>query len=155
MIYQCKTEKLINSSLHQLKKSEKIYHRLRTTGSKSVRLYGLVKAHKNRTPLRPDLSIHGGSYENLNKVLCPVLGLSFNPKSKNQLKKAQNLLVKGQLSTRNDIVVRHDLIKNSISSQKLNNYRQSSVQELKNYLTSNNKCFQRWYNASALEPLIH
>ena len=42
-----KTEKMINSSLHQLMKqgkiSEKIYQRLRTTGSQPARLYGLDK----------------------------------------------------------------------------------------------------------------
>ncbi|XP_075241736.1 uncharacterized protein LOC142336708 [Convolutriloba macropyga] len=68
-----KTEKLINSSLHQLMKqekiSEKIYHRLRTTGSQPVRLYGLAKVHKNDTLLRPVLSILGSSYDT--KFLSP------------------------------------------------------------------------------------
>ena len=109
-----KTEKLINSSLHQLKVSDKIYHTLRTTGSQPAGLYGIAKLHKNGTSLRRVLSIHGSSYENLNNFLLPVLGLLFNPKSKNQLKKAQKLLVKFRLSTRTYIVVRHDLIKNNI-----------------------------------------
>ena len=70
-----RTEKPINSSLHQLMKqgkiNENIYHRLRTTGSQPARLYGLAKVHKIRTPLRPVLSIPGSSYENLNKFLSP------------------------------------------------------------------------------------
>ena len=70
-----KTEKPINSSLHQLMKqgktSEKIYQRLRTTGSQPTRLYGLAKVHKSCTPLWPDLSIPGSSYENLNIFLSP------------------------------------------------------------------------------------
>ena len=70
-----RTEKLINSSLHQLMKqgkiSEKIYHRLRTTGSQPARFYNLAKLHKIGTPLQPVLSIPGSSYENLNKFLSP------------------------------------------------------------------------------------
>ena len=73
-----RTEKLINSSLHQLMKqgtiSEKIYHRLRTTGLQPARLYGLAKVHKNGTPLRPVLSIPGSNYENLDKFLSPFFG---------------------------------------------------------------------------------
>ena len=68
-----RTEKLINSSLHQLMKqgeiSEKIYHRLRATGLQPARLYGLADVHKIGTPLRPVLSTPGSSYENLNKFL--------------------------------------------------------------------------------------
>ena len=51
--------------------SEKIYNRLRTTGSQPARLYGLAKVHKIGTPLRPVLSIPSSSYENLNKFLSP------------------------------------------------------------------------------------
>ena len=73
-----RTEKLINSSLHQLMKqgniSEKIYHRLRTTGLQPARLYKLAKVHKIGTPLRPVLSIPGSSYENLNNFLSPFFG---------------------------------------------------------------------------------
>ena len=72
--------------------------------------------------------------------ITTVLGLSFNPNTKNWLKYA--LLVKDRLSTKTDIVVWHDLINNSISSHKLNNYRPSSVQELANYLTTNNNKFK-------------
>ena len=70
-----RTEKLINSSLHQLMKKgdirEKIYHRLRTTRSQLATLYGLAKVHKIGTTLRPVLSIPDSNYENLNKFLSP------------------------------------------------------------------------------------
>ena len=60
-----RTEKLINSSLHQLMKqkeiSEKIYHKPRTTGSRPARLYGVAKVHKNGTLLQIVLSIPGSS----------------------------------------------------------------------------------------------
>ncbi|XP_075247191.1 uncharacterized protein LOC142340502 [Convolutriloba macropyga] len=57
--------------MKQGKTSEKIYQRLRTTGSQPTRLYGLAKVHKSCTPLWPDLSIPGSSYENLNIFLSP------------------------------------------------------------------------------------
>ena len=70
-----KTEKLINSILHQLMKhgkiSEKFYQRFKTTGLQTARLYGLAKLHKSGSPLRPVLSIPGSSYENLYKFLFP------------------------------------------------------------------------------------
>ena len=74
-----RTEKLINSSLHQLMKQgkigKKIYHRLRTTRLQpATTLYGLAKVHKIGTPFRPVLSIPGSSYENLNKFLSPFFG---------------------------------------------------------------------------------
>ena len=60
--------------MKQGKISEKIYHRLRTTGSQPARLYGLAKVHKIGTLLQPVLSIPGSSYENLNKILIPFFG---------------------------------------------------------------------------------
>ena len=60
--------------MKQGKISEKIYHRLRTTGLQPARLYGLVKVHKIGTPLRPVLSIPCSSYENLKKFLSPFFG---------------------------------------------------------------------------------
>ena len=73
-----RTEKLINSSLHQLmnqgKISGKIYQRLRTTGLQPARLYGLAKKHKIGTPLWPVQSIPGSSYENINNFLSPFFG---------------------------------------------------------------------------------
>ena len=70
-----KNEKQINNSLQPLMKqgkiSDKIYQRLRSTGSQLARHYGLAKVHKKDTPLRPVLSIPGSSYENLNRFLTP------------------------------------------------------------------------------------
>ena len=70
-----KTEKLIRCSLHQIMKqgkiSEKIYHRLRTTGSQPARRSGFAILHKNNTQPRPVLSISVSSYENPNKFLSP------------------------------------------------------------------------------------
>ena len=60
--------------MKQGKISEKIYHRLRTTGSQPAMLYGLAKVHKIGTPLRPVLPIPGSSYENLNNFLSPFFG---------------------------------------------------------------------------------
>ena len=60
-----KNEKQINNSLQQLMKqgkiSDKIYQRLRSTGSQPASLYGLAKVHKKETPLRPVLSIPGSN----------------------------------------------------------------------------------------------
>ena len=68
-----KKEKQI--SLQQLLKQgrtrDKIYQRLRSTGSQPARLYGLAKVHKKDTTLRPDVSIPGSSYKNLNRFLTP------------------------------------------------------------------------------------
>ena len=54
-----KNEKHIIDSLQQLRKqkkiSDKIYRRLRSTGSQPARLYGLAKVHKKDTHLRPVL----------------------------------------------------------------------------------------------------
>ena len=62
-----KMGKLINSSLHQLMKqrktSGKIYRRLDKTGSQPAVRCGLSKAHKNGTPLWPNLSLPGSIYE--------------------------------------------------------------------------------------------
>ena len=77
-----------------------------------------------------------GNYPEIGFIM-KVPGLSFNTNTKNRLKNAQNLLVKGRLSTRTNIVVWLDIINNSISSHKSNNYRPSSVQEQTNYLTTN------------------
>ena len=71
-----KVEKLTSSSLHQLLKqrkvSEKIYQRLRTTGSQPVRLYGLANVSKNGTPFQLVLSIPCIRYKNLNEILSSV-----------------------------------------------------------------------------------
>ena len=57
--------------MKQGKFNDKIYQRLRSTGSQPARPYGLAKVHKKDTPLRPVLSIPGSSYENLNRFLTP------------------------------------------------------------------------------------
>ena len=61
----------VTAGLKRLFISEKIYHRLRTTGLQPARLYGRAKVHKIGTPIRPVLSIPGSSYENINKFLSP------------------------------------------------------------------------------------
>ena len=70
-----KNEKQLNNSMQQLMKqgkiSDKIYQRLRSTGSQPARLYGLAKVHKRSTHLQPVLSILGTSYKNLNRILTP------------------------------------------------------------------------------------
>ena len=70
-----KNEKQINNSLQQLMKqgkiSDKIYQRLRSTGSQPACLYGLAKVRKKDTPLRPVRSIPCRSYEKLNRFLTP------------------------------------------------------------------------------------
>ena len=70
-----KNEKHIINSLQQLTKqgkiNDKIYQRLRSTGSQPARLYDMAKVLKKDTPLRPVLSIPLSSYENLNRFLTP------------------------------------------------------------------------------------
>ena len=50
-----KNEKQVNNSLQQLMKqgeiSDKIYQRLRSTGSQPARFYGVAKVYKKDTPL--------------------------------------------------------------------------------------------------------
>ena len=71
-----KNEKQINKSLQQLmeqgKISDKIYQRLRSTGSQRAKFYGLAKENKQDTPLRPVRSIPGSSYENLSRFLTSL-----------------------------------------------------------------------------------
>ena len=57
--------------MKQGKISDKIYQRLKSTGSQPAGLYGLAKVHKKDTPLQPVLSIPGSSYEKLNRFLTP------------------------------------------------------------------------------------
>ena len=51
---------------------EELYKTLRCTGSQPARLYGLVKVHKEGTPLKPVLSLPGSPYEKLNKWLAKL-----------------------------------------------------------------------------------
>ena len=87
-------------------------------------------------------SVQYSEKKELQTKITTVPGLSFYSNTKNRLKNAQNLLVKGRLSTRTDIVLWHDLINNSISNPKSKNYRPSSAQELTNNLTMNNNKFK-------------
>ena len=50
--------------------SDHLYSKMRSTGGRPARSYGLAKVHKAETPLRPVLSLPGSSYENLNKTLA-------------------------------------------------------------------------------------
>ena len=70
-----------------------------------------------------------------------VPGFSFNRNSQNSIKNARNLLQKGHLSKRKDLVVWHDLINNTISRHKSNNYQLSSVPELISFLRTNKDRF--------------
>ena len=69
-----KIERDINKELLAMRKkneiSESLYTRMRSTGGKPARFYGLAKVHKVNTPLRPVLSLPGSSYYNLNKVFA-------------------------------------------------------------------------------------
>ena len=56
-------------------------------------------------------------------------GLSFNPNARNYLKNLDNLLSTGCLRHRADIVIWHDLINNTLSSHRSNNYNACSVQQ--------------------------
>ena len=66
-----KNETDINKELLAMKKrdqiSEALYTRWRSTGAQPARLYRLAKVHKEGTPLRAVLSLHGSSYDNLKK----------------------------------------------------------------------------------------
>ena len=57
-------------------------------------------------------------------------GLSFNPNARTYLKKIDNFLSTGCLRQRVDIVIWHDLINNTLSSHRSNNYKACPVQQL-------------------------
>ena len=59
-----------------------------------------------------------------------VPGLSFNDKAINRHKILQNLLTRGSLSKVNNIIIWHDVINNSISPHRSNNYQPSSIDQL-------------------------
>ena len=66
-----------------------------------------------------------------------VPGFSFNRNSRN----ARNLLQKGHLSKRKDLLVWHNLIKNTISRHRSNNYQPCTVPELRSFLRTNKDRF--------------
>ena len=70
-----------------------------------------------------------------------VHGFSFNRNSKNWFKNAKNLQ-KGHLGKRKDLVVWHDLINNTISRHRSNNYQPCSVPESTSFLRTNKKPLQ-------------
>ena len=59
-----------------------------------------------------------------------VRGLSFNPKSIDKLKILQNLLSKGKLASRKDIVIWHSCISNSIFKHRSNNNQSLPAEDL-------------------------
>ena len=73
--------------------------------------------------------------------ITSVPGLSFNRNSKDWVKNARNLLQKGHLSKRKDLVVWHDMINNTISHHISNNYQPRSVLELTPFLRTNRDRF--------------
>ena len=54
----------------------------------------------------------------------------FNPKTIDKLKTLQNLLIKGKLASRKDIVIWHGCISNSISEHRSNNNQSLPVEDL-------------------------
>ena len=59
-----------------------------------------------------------------------VPGLSFNDKAINRHKILQNLLTRGSLRKVNNIIIWHDVINNSISPHRSNNYQPNSIDQL-------------------------
>ena len=56
--------------------------------------------------------------------------LSFNPEAYNRLKILQNLLRKGPLRGRRDIVIWHGVISNTVSAHSTNNFQPCSTEDL-------------------------
>ena len=59
-----------------------------------------------------------------------VGGLSFKPKANNGLKILQNLLRKGHLRARQDLVIWHGVISNTVSTHSTNKFQACSVEDL-------------------------
>ena len=59
-----------------------------------------------------------------------VPGLSFNDKAINRHTSLQNLLTRGSLSKVSNIIIWHDVINNSITPHRSNNYQPSSIDQL-------------------------
>ena len=71
-------------------------------------------------------------YESL---VTAILGLSLNNNLLNQRKNLRRLLEDGPLKEKK-VVVWHDVVKNTISSHRTNNYRPAGIEELTSYLKS-------------------
>ena len=70
------------------------------------------------------------SYRKISHKVFTVPGLGFNPKTIDKLKILQNLLIKGKLASRKDIVIWHGCISNSISEHRSNNNQSLPVEDL-------------------------
>ena len=66
----------------------------------------------------------------LSKRSFAIRGLSFNTSSNYRFKVLQNLLRRGPLARKQNIVIRHDVISNSLSKHQSNNYTSLSPEEL-------------------------
>ena len=72
---------------------------------------------------------------NIKKKIFSIPGLSLNPHTKNPRKIVQNLLSK-DLKDKNNVVIWHDVINNSISRHDSNNFNALSVPDLIDVLIS-------------------
>ena len=103
-----KIEKDIKKQLLAMKKkdeiSEAMYNRLRLTGAQPARLYGLAKVHKQGTPLRPDLSLPGSSYDNLNKTLAKYFDKIEGANIEMNTQMAREILEKTELFSDESII---------------------------------------------------
>ena len=71
----------------------------------------------------------------LKEKIYTIPGLSLNNQAKNPQKIVQNLLLK-DFAEKNEIVIWHDVLNNSLSKHKSNNFRALSVSELLDILRS-------------------
>ena len=79
-----------------------------------------------------------------------IPGLSLNPHTKNPQKIVQNLLSK-DLKDKNNIVISHDVINNSISRQDSNNFNALSVHDLIEVWKASRTNSVLWFTATVSE----
>ena len=74
-----KEEERVVNTLQHLRNNDKIddnlYEKLKPIGSQPARLYGLAKAHKSSTPVRPVLSMPGSSYYKIAQCVADWLSV--------------------------------------------------------------------------------
>ena len=74
-----KEEERITNVLKDLKSKgkidDKLFNRMKPTGSQPARLYGLAKVHKQDTPMRPVLSMPGSAYHGVAQVVANWLSV--------------------------------------------------------------------------------